>query len=179
MAEGFIKAHKQEFRLPRWAARNGPAGEFTEEAPAAPSLASGSAPQQTRASSGRETGPGAALVGQLGLSSFLLLVAVGLIAASFKRRRLALVVAMFGAVLYVAALDRAALAVHVSHLSRPTASIEDRVTACRQAKHTFFYRETALREMEAAAKDAGTPEPVRLAAEESVKTLQGKPWWQK
>jgi hypothetical protein len=107
---------------------------------------------------------GLALAGHIGVSSLLLLAAAVLLTQLFARRSLAFAGVLAGVVLYVAALDRMALGVHLSRLADPAASLPSRLVACRLAPGTFFHRETALRELLTVSRNASAPEALRTTA---------------
>jgi hypothetical protein len=114
---------------------------------------------------------GFALAGHIGASSLLLFVAAILFAQLFTRRNLAFAGVLAGVVLYVAALERIALGVHLSKLADPQAPISSRLTACREAPGTFFHRGTARRELQSVAADTKAPPALRAAASDSLSGL--------
>jgi len=114
-----------------------------------------------------------ALAGHIELSSLLLLVAAILLSQLFARRSLAFVGVLAAVVLYVAALDRAALGTHLSRLADPQASVATRAIASWQARETFFYRTTALRAYEKVAADSEAPAAVRELAAAGARWLSG------
>ncbi len=105
--------------------------------------------------------PGVALAAHIGISSLLLLVAAILLTQLFTRRSLAFAGVLAAVVLYVAVLDRAALAAHLSRLRDPQASVETRLSAATQATTTFFYQETAQAALDEARKAEASSVPLR------------------
>ena len=114
---------------------------------------------------------GFALAVHLGASSLLLFVAAGLLAQLFTRRSLALVAMLAAVVLYAAAVERAALGTHLSHLENAEAPLPTRLAGCARAPDTFFYRRTALRRVQAVADDAEAPEALRTFAAEAARAI--------
>ncbi len=112
-----------------------------------------------------------ALAEQIGLSSLLLFAAAVLLTQLFRRRGLAFAGVLAAVVLYVAALERVALGVHVSKLSDPKASLASRLTACEMAPQTFFHAERAYAALLAVSKDASAPPPLRSASTKSASGL--------
>ena len=115
--------------------------------------------------------PGLSLAIHLGLSSLLLLVAVGLLTQLFARRTLAFVGVLTLVVLYAAVLDRSALASHLARLADADAPVATRVTAARQASDTFFYRATASERLEAIVADDTQHEALRRDARTALRWL--------
>ena len=114
---------------------------------------------------------GVALGEHIGTSSLLLLAATVLLTQLFKRRSLAFAGVLACMVLYVAVLDRAALGAHLSRLRDEEATIATRLTACAQARHTFFYRETTREALEGVAEAEDTPPLLREAAVKTAAEL--------
>lgn len=97
--------------------------------------------------------PGIMLAAHVGLSFLLLLTAACLAAQCFRTRSLALVGTTLAMVLYIAALDRMVVAMHASRLRDRAAPVEQRMLAKQMILGTFFYRNTAQREANAAQSD--------------------------
>ena len=116
---------------------------------------------------------GFALALHIEASSLLLLVAAILLSQLFARRSLAFAGVLAAVVLYVAALDRAALGSHLSRLADPQASVATRMVASWQARDTFFYRATAVRAYEKVAADSEAPAAVRELAAAGARWLSG------
>ncbi len=112
-----------------------------------------------------------ALTEQIGLSSLLLFAAAILLAQLFRRRGLAFAGVLAAVVLYVAALERVALGVHVSKLSDSKASLASRLTASEMAPQTFFHAERAYAALLEVAKDASAPRPLRSATVKGAREL--------
>lgn len=106
---------------------------------------------------------GLALAAHLGLVTLLLLTAAFLLTQCFRNRQLALAGALFGVVLFVAALDRVVVGVHLQRLGDPQASIEQRLLAGHCLRGSFFHRVTAWRHVQAIMTDAKSPESLRTA----------------
>jgi len=118
--------------------------------------------------------PGFSLMVFIGISALFLLGAAIMISQVFSRRDRGLAFAgiLTGVVLYVAVLDRMTLSIHLSHLTDPQAPLRDRLMACYQVPHTFFYRNKALREVEIIAKDPSIPEPLHNLARKTAILLK-------
>jgi len=108
--------------------------------------------------------PMGALVERIGVSSLLLLVAAILLSQLFMRRGLAMMGMLTMVVLYVAAIDRVALSVHVSHLQDADGPLAKRLAACRSAAETFFFAGTASSQLKAVADDENNPQALRRQA---------------
>jgi hypothetical protein len=112
-----------------------------------------------------------ALTEQIGLSGLLLFAAAILLTQLFRRRALAFAGVLAAVVLYVAALERVALGVHVSKLSDPKATLASRLTASEMAPQTFFHAERAYTALLDVAKDASAPRPLRSATAKGARDL--------
>jgi len=85
---------------------------------------------------------GILLAGRLGLASLFLFVG-GLLLMQVFTHRVALMPVIFAClVLYAAALDRATLAMHLSHLDDKSAPFAARFQAAVQSTGTFFFGRT-------------------------------------
>jgi len=115
---------------------------------------------------------GLVLMAHIGLSSLLLVVAAVLLAQIFKRRGLAFAGVLTLVILFVAVLDYSVLDTHLEHLNDTGASLTTRTTACRQAAGSFFYSDTALREIEAVAASDQTPKMLRNQARQVAHQLR-------
>jgi hypothetical protein len=111
------------------------------------------------------------LAGYIGLSSLLLLASAILLTQLFRRRNLAFAAVLVGITLYVAVLDRMALGAHLSRLTNADAPLPARLVACSQSGETFFYRSTAIRELEALLKEEATPPALRESANRKLNIL--------
>jgi len=115
---------------------------------------------------------GIRLAAHVGVAGLLLVVATLLLAQLSTRRAAVWVVLIIAATAYTVALDRAALAEHLSVLSNAATPLADRLTACDQAGRTFFYRQTALTALARQAGDAGAPAALRDAARHGAEELK-------
>ena len=89
----------------------------------------------------------------------------------FTRRGMAFVGTLTVCILYTAALDRMALGMHLAKLADKSQSVATRVLAVDSLTGTFFFRTTAWKAADGAARDAGEPEVARKAAKQVVKGL--------
>jgi hypothetical protein len=104
---------------------------------------------------------GIRLAKNMGFSFGWLMVAALFLSQCFARRGMALAGILALCILYVAALDRAALAAHVSKLENKDLTVETRALAAESLFDTFFYRNSAMKAADRAAKDATNPESLR------------------
>lgn len=105
--------------------------------------------------------PAEALIRGLGPVLLILLVAAVLLAQLFRRRSLGFVKAAACLLLFVGALDRVVLRLEESRMKDPAAPLEQRLVACGRLPSTTFFLETAIRNLETAAADPGSPELLR------------------
>ena len=117
---------------------------------------------------------GFALMIHFGLLSLLLMVATALLAQIFKRRGLAFAGVLTLVILFVAALDYSVLDTHLEHMNDTDAPLYTRTIACWRAASSFFYSDTALREIEAVAENHRTPKMLRDQARQVAYQLQKK-----
>jgi hypothetical protein len=115
---------------------------------------------------------GARLFYSIGFTTGLLAAAVALLVFAFPVRSVAAMAATLAVVLYVVLLDRAVLGYHMHRLNDTTATAEERLLACAQATDTFFFRETALKRVEAVAKDRNAPPELVSLAERVRSSLR-------
>jgi hypothetical protein len=101
---------------------------------------------------------GIRLMHSMGFSFTLMVLAAILLAQCFARRGLAFSGMLLLCVLYVAALDRAVLAKHVSKLEDKNLSLETRLIAAESLNGTFFYCNAAEKALNRAVNDATLPE---------------------
>ena len=101
-----------------------------------------------------------------------LLIAVALLTQVFTRRGVAFALILAGTILYVAALDRAVLATHLSRLDNASAPVAERKIACAEATGTFFYGKTAIERFDAVVKDPGAPMALRELAAQAGGTMR-------
>jgi len=112
--------------------------------------------------------PALALIGGLGGISALLLGTAIVLSQLFRRRSLGFVKVAACLILYVGALDRLALRIHQSRVRDGTAPVERRLEACANLPTTMFFRETARRDLLAAAADAAAPKVLQDLASRLV-----------
>lgn len=108
--------------------------------------------------------PADALIRDLGAVLLVFLVASVLLAQLFRRRSLGFVKVAACLLLFTGALDRGVLRLHESRIRDASAPIRERLVACSYLGVSNFFRETALRDLEAAAADASSPAPLRELA---------------
>jgi hypothetical protein len=118
-------------------------------------------PISRRQPSGSGAPAGFRLAESMGFSFALLVIATILLAQCFARRGLAFACMLALCVLYVAALDHAVLAIHVSKLEDKHLSVEARTFAAKSLPGTFFYRNSAKDAVDRAVKDETNPESLR------------------
>ena len=111
-----------------------------------------------------EVPPTINLIEHIGISSMLLGLAALLLAQLFIRRGLATVAMLVTVVLYVAAIDRIALGMHISYARDTEAPLSKRMIACQAATNTFFFAKTASSRLYAVADDQQSPEALRHRA---------------
>lgn len=105
--------------------------------------------------------PAEALIHDLRGILLLLLIASILLAQLFRRRSLGFVKIAASLLLFVGALDRVVLRLHESRVKDASAPVEQRLAACALLDTTSFFRETAARDLDAAAGDPGYPPALR------------------
>jgi hypothetical protein len=104
------------------------------------------------------------LVDHIGMSSMLLALAAILLGQLFTRRGLATAAMLAMIVLYVAAIDRITLELHMSHAQDATAPLDKRMLACKAAFNTFFFARTASNQLGDLTDDKQNPEHLRFRA---------------
>ncbi|MDP6545319.1 MAG: hypothetical protein QGH60_15145 [Phycisphaerae bacterium] len=104
------------------------------------------------------------LIEHVGFASLLLLLAAGLLGQLFMRRGLATVAMLATVVLYVAAIDRIVLGMHLSYARDTETPLSKRMTACQGAANTFFFAKTASSRLRAIADDKLSPEALQVRA---------------
>ena len=104
------------------------------------------------------------LMEHIGTSGLLLGLAAVLLAQLFMRRGLATVAMLATVVLYVAAIDRIALGMHMSHAQDTEASLSKRLIACQGAANTFFFARTASSQLRAIVDDRLSPDALQYRA---------------
>ena len=120
----------------------------------------------------REPARSFGLLEHIGFSAALLFIAAVFLMQLFTRRDAAFALCLAAVVLYVAALDRAALGMHLARLEDKSAAPVVRRVACLQATETFFYGNTALARIEAVAKDEASPKELKGLAVEAAKRMK-------
>jgi hypothetical protein len=111
-----------------------------------------------------EAPPTVNLIEHVGFASLLLLLAAGLLGQLFMRRGLATVAMLATVVLYVAAIDRIALGMHLSYARDTEAPMSKRLIACQAATNTFFFAKTASNQLRTIADDQLSPEDLQHRA---------------
>jgi hypothetical protein len=74
-------------------------------------------------------------------------------------------------VLYVAAIDRIALGMHMSHAQDTDAPLSKRLIACGAASNTFFFANTASSQLRTIANDKQTPDALKYRAGRNARLL--------
>ena len=115
--------------------------------------------------------PGISLIEHVGMAGALLALAAVLMAQLFMRRGLATVAMLATVILYIAAIDRAALDMHISHAQDADAPIGKRLAACGAASNTFFYAKTAAAQLQTIADDKQTPKPLKYRSARNARLL--------
>jgi hypothetical protein len=118
-----------------------------------------------------EAPPAANLIEHTRFSSLLLLAAAILLGQLFLRRGLATAAMLATVVLYVAALDRVALGVHMSYIQDAEAPLGKRLIACQAAADTFFFAKTAANQLREIADDEASPDTLRYRARRMSRLL--------
>jgi len=111
-----------------------------------------------------EVPPTIKLIEHIGFSSMLLGLAAVLLAQLFMRRGLATVAMLATVVLYVAAIDRIALGMHISYARDTEVPLSKRLIACRAVTNTFFFAKTASSQLRTIADDQLSPEALQHRA---------------
>jgi hypothetical protein len=120
-------------------------------------------PQRHFGSGRRDRGvpPLVKLAGHVGISGLFLLAAAVLLAQLFARRGLGFAATLLGCVLFVAVLDRCALAAHASRAADAKLPAATRCLAVKLLGGTFFYRESAAKIAEELHGEAANPAELR------------------
>jgi len=85
--------------------------------------------------------------------------------AVFVRRSLAAIATTAGALFLAVAIDRVALATHITKAEGARVSAVSRIAACNQASKTFFFRKTLGTRLKAISETESAPTEVRRAAQ--------------
>ncbi|MBI1387369.1 MAG: hypothetical protein GC154_02845 [bacterium] len=104
------------------------------------------------------------------------IISAGLISKLFRNSAAAFWALSFLCILYLAMWDRVALDHHLHEMNDPSHSVELRLTACSLTTNSFFYRNTAIKEIEAAMKQPGAPDELKQKGPEVINAL--KQWRQ-
>ena len=111
------------------------------------------------------------LIEHIGIAGLLLALAAVLLGQLFMRRGLATVAMLTTVILYVAAIDRIALGMHMSHAQDTDASLSERLAACGAASNTFFFANTASSQLRSIASDKQTPDSLKYRAGRNARLL--------
>jgi hypothetical protein len=100
---------------------------------------------------------------------FVLLIGAILVAQFFRKKSVALAVAMFFAMLYIAAIDRIVLDRHLGVLSDAGQSEQMRAFACWNSTSTFFHRARSEETYHRLMRDKATTPELRQTIQRAAK----------